>query len=230
MEVPKEKKSAFVVCFFRPRIIFLTFVVFYLNAKCIEKTFTIYIYLYISKTLLHTLLLLIFKIIECLRCILKIFAIFTSKRLCWSLFLINLIGFYTTWLAILVITELTNRINILYGRALGLFCLDFWTSFCKLLQMNEQKQPSRGILRKSCSENMQQIYRLQSNFIEIALWHGCSPVNFLHICKTSFDRKTSGRLLLNGSMKNTSAYWSVPIWLANIDLYYVKQSNNIWNH
>ena len=41
-----------------------------------------------------------------------------------------------------------------------------------------QKQPSRGVLKKRCSENMQQIYRehpcrsvilikLQSNFIEI---------------------------------------------------------------
>ena len=25
---------------------------------------------------------------------------------------------------------------------------------------------------------------LQSNFIEIALWHGCSPVSFLHIVRT----------------------------------------------
>ena len=27
---------------------------------------------------------------------------------------------------------------------------------------------------------------LQSNFIEIALWHGCSPVNLLHIFRTLF--------------------------------------------
>ena len=58
-----------------------------------------------------------------------------------------------------------------------------------LLKVNRQKQPSRGVLWKRCSENMKQIYRrthpcrnaisvkLQSNFIQITLRHGCSPVN-----------------------------------------------------
>ena len=32
----------------------------------------------------------------------------------------------------------------------------------------------------------------QSNFIEIALRHGCSHVNLLHIFRTSFPRNTSG--------------------------------------
>ena len=54
-----------------------------------------------------------------------------------------------------------------------------------------QKQPSRDALRKSCSKNMQQIYRRTPmtkfdfnkvcNFIEITLRHGCFPVNLLHI-------------------------------------------------
>ena len=35
------------------------------------------------------------------------------------------------------------------------------------------------------------------NFIENALRHGCSPVNLLHVFRTSFPRKTSGWLLLN---------------------------------
>ena len=34
------------------------------------------------------------------------------------------------------------------------------------------------------------------NFIEIALRHQCSPVNLLHIFKTSFPKKVSGGLLL----------------------------------
>ena len=38
--------------------------------------------------------------------------------------------------------------------------------------------------------------KLQSNFIEIALRHGCFPVNLLHIFRTPFTKKTSGRLLL----------------------------------
>ena len=64
---------------------------------------------------------------------------------------------------------------------------------------NRQKQPSRGVLRERCSKNMQQIYRrtpMQSNFIEITLQHGCSPVNLLHIFGTRFPKNTSGRLLL----------------------------------
>ena len=70
-----------------------------------------------------------------------------------------------------------------------------------------QKQPSRGVLRKRCSENMQRIYRrhpcrsaisinLIRNFIEITLRHGCSPVNLLHIFRTPFPKSTSGWLLL----------------------------------
>ena len=39
--------------------------------------------------------------------------------------------------------------------------------------------------------------KLQSNFIKIVLWHGCSPVNLLlYIFKTSFYENTSGGLLL----------------------------------
>ena len=37
---------------------------------------------------------------------------------------------------------------------------------------------------------------LQSNFIEITLWHGCSPINLLHISRTPFLKNISGRLLL----------------------------------
>ena len=38
--------------------------------------------------------------------------------------------------------------------------------------------------------------KLYSNFMKIAPWHGCSPVNFLHIFRTHFPRNTSGWLLL----------------------------------
>ena len=37
--------------------------------------------------------------------------------------------------------------------------------------------------------------KLQSNFIEITLRHGYSPVNLLHILKTPFPRNTCGWLL-----------------------------------
>ena len=32
--------------------------------------------------------------------------------------------------------------------------------------------------------------KLESNFIEITLWHGCPPVNLLHIFRTSFPKNT----------------------------------------
>ena len=36
----------------------------------------------------------------------------------------------------------------------------------------------------------------QSNFIEITLWHRCSPVNLLHIFRTPITKNTSESLLL----------------------------------
>ena len=73
---------------------------------------------------------------------------------------------------------------------------------------NLQKQPSRGVFKKECSENMQQFteehpcrivisIKLLSNFIEITLCYGCSPVNLLHIFRRAFPKNISGRLLLD---------------------------------
>ena len=67
-----------------------------------------------------------------------------------------------------------------------------------------QKQPSRGILKKRFSENTQPIYRItpmpKCDFnkvaTEIALRHGCSSVNLLHIFRASFPKNPFGRLLL----------------------------------
>ena len=39
--------------------------------------------------------------------------------------------------------------------------------------------------------------KLQSNFIEIVLQHGCSPVHSLHIYRRPFPKKTSKRLFVN---------------------------------
>ena len=61
---------------------------------------------------------------------------------------------------------------------------------------------------KRCSENMQQIYsrtampkcdfkKVGSNLIQIALRHGCSRVNLLHIFRTAFPKNTAAWLLLN---------------------------------
>ena len=42
---------------------------------------------------------------------------------------------------------------------------------------------------------------LQSNFIEITLRHGCSPVNLLHIFRTPFLKNTSRWLLLSTQLQ-----------------------------
>ena len=38
--------------------------------------------------------------------------------------------------------------------------------------------------------------KVQSNFIEMTLWHGCSHVSLLHIFRTPFPKNISGWLLL----------------------------------
>ena len=38
--------------------------------------------------------------------------------------------------------------------------------------------------------------KLQNNFIEITLRHGCSPVNLLHVVRAPFPKNTPGGLLL----------------------------------
>ena len=93
------------------------------------------------------------------------------------------------------------------GKQIFLFIL-FPNLSIKSEQRNRRKRPSRGVLKKMCSENMQQICRgtpmpkcdfnkLQSNFFEITLWHGFPPANLLHIFRTPFPKNTSGWLLLN---------------------------------
>ena len=47
--------------------------------------------------------------------------------------------------------------------------------------------------------------KFQSNFIEIALWHGCSFVNLLHIFRTPFHKKTYGELLKTDPLTDDSS-------------------------
>ena len=48
--------------------------------------------------------------------------------------------------------------------------------------------------------------KLQRSFIEIALRHGCSPVDLLHNFRKPFPKNTSGRLLLHLFKKHLFAY------------------------
>ena len=56
------------------------------------------------------------------------------------------------------------------------------------------------------------ISKLQSNFIDVALRQGCSPVNLLHIFRTSFPSNTSGCLLLiNGYVYSMYLYINIGV-------------------
>ena len=57
----------------------------------------------------------------------------------------------------------------------------------KICKKLKGKQPCRSAIS----------IKLLCNFIEITLRHRCSPVNLLHIFRTSFPKNTSRRLLLN---------------------------------
>ena len=91
----------------------------------------------------------------------------------------------------------------------------FWLYFqiVKALWSSKmEKQPSRGVLSKRCSElywnhTSAWVFSCEfaayfqntfyySNFIEITLRYGCSPVNLVHIFRTLFTKNTSERLLL----------------------------------
>ena len=51
------------------------------------------------------------------------------------------------------------------------------------------------------------------NFIEITLWHGCSPVNLLYIFRTPFHRNISGSLLLNSQSFKQLKIWPSQLYL-----------------
>ena len=108
---------------------------------------------------------------------------------------------------ILIVKSVLTSVQRLFS-----FSIIYFKSFVpRLLKIiatrKNHKQPPRGVLRKRCSESIQQIYRrapmLKCNFnkvarnvIEILLRYGCSFVNLLIIFRTPFPKNTSGGLLL----------------------------------
>ena len=84
--------------------------------------------------------------------------------------------------------------------------------------------------KKSCSENMQQIYEKtsvpESNFIEIALRHGCSPVNLLHVFGTPFPRnKKHLRVTASDFWYFSRSYFALTV---NILISERPSWNNFW--
>ena len=113
-----------------------------------------------------------------------------------------------------------------HGTNLWLWMLDPWTvweSWALTSKNHRSSHPEvffrKGVLRISSIFTWEHPFRrvisikLQSNFIEIALQHGCSPANLLHILRTVFPRYTSGRLLLKPKK----------IWIKVIDVNFKKE-------
>ena len=68
----------------------------------------------------------------------------------------------------------------------------------KMFSTNRSTLPEM-FLGKGVLQICRKIYRrtFMLNFIEITLWHRCSPVNLLHIFRTRFPKNTSRWLLLD---------------------------------
>ena len=108
---------------------------------------------------------------------------------------------------ILIVKSVLTSVQRLFSLSI-IYFKSFVPRLLKIIATRKNhKQPPRGVLRKRCSESIQQIYRrapmLQCNFnkvarnvIEILLRYGCSFVNLLIIFRTPFPKNTSGGLLL----------------------------------
>ena len=70
--------------------------------------------------------------------------------------------------------------------------------------------------------------KLLCNFLQFALWYGCSPVNLLHIFKIYFPKNTSGWLLLvNYSCGNLHITCLTEFWMPKLWMQYVRNVQNV---
>ena len=74
----------------------------------------------------------------------------------------------------------------------------FWSkAVLKICSKFNREHPRRGVIS----------IKLLCNFIEITLWHGYSPVNLLHIFRTPFSKKISGRLPIREIFSQKAPSW-----------------------
>ena len=75
------------------------------------------------------------------------------------------------------------------------------------------KHPCRSVISIKLLYRSVISVKLLCNFIKITLRHRCSPVNWLHIFRTSFPKKTPGRLLPNQKNKSQKLQFSSRGWM-----------------
>ena len=116
-----------------------------------------------------------------------------------------------------------NEINMTY---VGIVWYSiFWFQFWTVRSSNPEVFFGKSVL-KICSKftgvhpcRSAILIKLKSNFIEIALRHGYSPVNLLHIFRTTFSKNTSEWLLLNCD----SASLSLSDWSFSPQTFWAKE-------
>ena len=92
----------------------------------------------------------------------------------------------------------------------GKYLAGFWIRLCR--SSPSEVFLGKGVLKLCIKFTREQPYqnvisiKLLYNFIEIALRHGCSPVNLQHILRTPFQKNTSGWLLLALSLMTEPNY------------------------
>ena len=78
--------------------------------------------------------------------------------------------------------------SLKFGTFLVEFLFICYLLCSKYCRSNNQKQPSRGVLQKRCSEKMQKIYRrtCKATLLKSHFYNGCSAVNLQHILEHFF--------------------------------------------
>ena len=96
----------------------------------------------------------------------------------------------------------------IYLKSLIILIMNYNSKILNFRSSHRKVLLEKGVLKICSKFTEEHPYRsaisikLQSNFIEMTIRHGCSPVNLLHISKTSFLKNTSRRLLLEFATKN----------------------------
>ena len=132
--------------------------------------------------------------------VLKNFAIFTEKLLCWGSLFNKVAGLQAS-------NVVKKRLQHMYFEEQIFWRTPAMQNFTLSFRSSHPKVFLRKGALKICSKfTREHPYRsaisikLQSNFIEVTRRHGCSPVKLLHIFSTPLLKNTSGRLLLKFSI------------------------------
>ena len=98
----------------------------------------------------------------------------------------------------IILVHLQSNVSFVFAISFHIFYLKFYQFPSYFYRSSHPEVFLRKDILRICSKFTGETHaeKFLCNFIEITLWHGCSPVNLLHIFRTPFPRNTSGWLLL----------------------------------